>query len=130
MVKTLSRTIFFLLGISSLLLGVVGVFLPLLPTTPFILLSAFCFSKSSTRLHHWLITHKVFGKLTLDWQQYGVIRSRVKIVSTVTMLVMVSYPLIFIVMPMWLKALVCLSIACVLVFIWTRPSTPNSINKV
>lgn len=48
-------------GVIALALGALGIVLPVLPTTPFLLLSAFCFARSSTRLHNYLINHKVFG---------------------------------------------------------------------
>lgn len=50
------------LGLLSLTLGAVGIFLPILPTTPFMLLAAFCFARSSDRLHHYLLNHAVFGE--------------------------------------------------------------------
>ena len=115
------------IGLSSLLLGILGVFLPLLPTTPFILLSAFCFSKSSSRLHLWLLNHKLFGHLISDWEKHGVIRTKVKIIATCSMLLLVSYPLVFMPFADWLKAIVITSIVSVLVFIWSRPSSPKKI---
>jgi hypothetical protein len=118
----IKRTFWLLFGLLALLLGIIGVFLPLLPTTPFILLAAFCFSRSSQRLHTWLLNHKWFGPLIKDWEKYGVIRTRVKWVATVSMLVMVSYPLLFKEFSIWLKLIVVVSIICVLLFIWTRPS--------
>lgn len=48
-------------GSLSLVLGAVGIFLPILPTTPFLLLAAFCFSRSSRRLHNYLVNHRTFG---------------------------------------------------------------------
>ena len=56
------------LGWVSLVAGVIGIFLPLLPTTPFVLLSAWCFSRSSTRFHSWLTQHRFFGPIVRDWQ--------------------------------------------------------------
>lgn len=55
----------------ALTLGVVGVFLPLLPTVPFLLLSAFCFGRGSSRLHRWLLQHRVFGPPIEDWIESG-----------------------------------------------------------
>lgn len=46
-----------------------GVILPGLPTTVFVLLAGYCWAKSSTRFHGWLLCHKVFGKILLDWQE-------------------------------------------------------------
>ncbi|WP_081991007.1 YbaN family protein [Pseudoalteromonas piratica] len=126
MVKaTVLRSFWLVIGLLSLMLGVIGIFLPLLPTTPFVLLSAFCFSKSSTRLHNWLLNHHLFGHLISDWDKYGVIRLKVKIIATSSMLLLVSYPLVFLSFATWLKAIVGVTIACVLLFIWTRPSQPR-----
>ena len=60
------------------MLGFIGIFLPILPTTPFILLSAYCFAKSSPRLYQWLIGNKTFGPIILEWQQYRTISPAVK----------------------------------------------------
>jgi uncharacterized membrane protein YbaN (DUF454 family) len=116
------RTILIISGFLSLAIGVVGIFVPLLPTTPFVLLAAFCFSKSSERLHHWLVHHPRLGPIISDWEQNGVIRLRIKIIATLTMVLLVSYPLLFMAFPILLKIIVVLSIVGVLIFIWTRPS--------
>lgn len=60
--KTLKNALFVLIGLISLALGVVGIIMPLLPTTPFLLLSAACFAKRSTKLYNWLHTNPVFGE--------------------------------------------------------------------
>ncbi|MFH6953096.1 YbaN family protein [Pseudoalteromonas sp. XMcav1-K] len=123
--KTVIRSVWLVIGLVSLLLGVLGVFLPLLPTTPFVLLSAFCFSKSSTRMHSWLLNHRIFGQLITDWEAHGVIRTKIKVIATSSMLLLVSYPLFFIPFPIWLKAIVVICIVSVLLFIWSRPSKPS-----
>ena len=120
--RAVVRAFWLSIGLVSLILGILGIFLPLLPTTPFVLLSAFCFSKSSARLHNWLLEHKLFGELIQDWEQHGVIRTKVKWFSTCSMLVLVSYPLLFLSFDFMLKLMVAISISCVLLFIWTRPS--------
>lgn len=62
------RILYLLLGWLSLVSGVIGIFLPLLPTTPLVLLAAWCFSRSSERFHNWLLKHKFFGPIVRDWQ--------------------------------------------------------------
>lgn len=73
------------IGLTSLLLAVIGVVLPLLPTTPFILLSAYAFARSSPRLSAWLLAHPTFGPLIENWQANGSISRRAKTVAAITM---------------------------------------------
>jgi len=72
-------------GIIALGFGIVGAALPLLPTTPFLLLAAFCFSRGSERLHAWLITHPRFGPAIVDWQEQGAISGRAKALAMVAL---------------------------------------------
>jgi uncharacterized membrane protein YbaN (DUF454 family) len=123
--KPLIQLFFITAGWISLALGFIGIFLPLLPTTPFVLLAALCFSKGSPRLHRWLCSTRVAGQIIRDWEEHGMIRRRTKIVTTVLMLVLTSYPVFF--MPMWpiYRVLMGLTTVAVLTFIWTRPSVPG-----
>ncbi len=89
------QKLFLLLGYTSLGFGFAGVFLPVLPTTPFILLSAFCFSRSSDRLHLWLLAHPTFGSLLSDWERGGAIRPRAKVWSILLMNGFIGYALFF-----------------------------------
>ena len=67
------RTFFLLLGLLSLALGAVGAFVPLLPTVPFVILAAFCFTRSSPRLERWLVDHARFGPHIRAWRSRGAI---------------------------------------------------------
>lgn len=73
------------LGLASLALGGLGVVLPLLPTTPFVLLAAYCFAKSSRKLHAWLLDNRTFGKAIRDWHAHGAISRRSKAMSVFAM---------------------------------------------
>jgi len=75
------RIILIIVGTISLTLGFIGAFLPLLPTTPFVLLSAYLFAQSSPKLHNWLLNNKIFGKYIRDYKENKSIPLRVKIVS-------------------------------------------------
>ncbi|MDP2807758.1 MAG: GNAT family N-acetyltransferase [bacterium] len=70
-------------GLVSLGLGVIGIFLPLLPTTPFLLLSAFCFVRSSPRLYDWLTGHRVFGAYIHDYLKYRAVPLKTKIFAVI-----------------------------------------------
>ena len=65
--KTITKFILMIVGLISLIMGFIGIYLPLLPTTPFLLLPAYCFLRSSKRLYNWLINHKVFGRYIRDF---------------------------------------------------------------
>lgn len=72
------RVLWVLAGIVSLLVGVVGVMLPVLPTTPFVLVAAFCFSRGSSRFERWLLEHRVFGPIVQDWRNHHAVPRRAK----------------------------------------------------
>lgn len=65
----LIRWAFFIMGFLFVGLGILGAILPGMPTTVFILLAGYCWAKSSRRFHGWLLRHKVFGKMLIDWEE-------------------------------------------------------------
>lgn len=64
------RWLFIGLGLTALALAVLGIFLPILPTTPLVLLAAAFFARGSTRLHHYLLHHRIFGPIIQDWEEH------------------------------------------------------------
>ena len=120
------RVLFFIGGWVSLILGCVGIILPLLPTTPFILLAAYCFSRSSERLYQWLTTHPQMGPLIQDWQKNGCICKTAKTKATV--LIVGTFAVTFTVVNVGLmvKVVILLIGISVLTFIWTRPVPPSA----
>jgi len=75
------RILFAAAGLIFVLLGIIGAFLPVLPTTPFIILAAACFARSSPRLEAWLLSHPVFGALLRDWRDRGAIPRHAKLAA-------------------------------------------------
>lgn len=100
------RALLVTVGVLSLALGVLGVVLPGLPTTPFVLLSAACFAKASPQLHRWLTQHRFLGPMVRDWEANRSLPLRVKWVSTSLMLAMVGVSAWQLAGRGWLQALV------------------------
>ena len=78
------------IGVVSLVFGFIGIFIPILPTTPFLLLSSFCFAKSSKKLHNWLINHKIFGKYIYNYITHHAIPYKAKISSIAILWITIS----------------------------------------
>jgi uncharacterized membrane protein YbaN (DUF454 family) len=119
------RTLFVIAGWMSLGLGLIGAFLPILPTTPLVILAAYFFSKGSTRLHQWLITRPYLGNMILEWEQHRVIRMRAKLMSTAVIIPLFAYTLLFVQVHVAVKIIVAMTGVAVLAFIWTRASLPG-----
>ena len=113
------------LGWLSLLVGLIGIFVPLLPTTPFALLAAFFFSKGSQRLHRWLLDHPRFGRYVREWEREQVIPPVGKYASTLFMVPSVGLVVLTRDMPFLLSGGMLATVIAVLWFIWSRPSRPR-----
>lgn len=120
----LKKPLYMAAGFLALLLGAIGVVLPLLPTTPFVILAAFFFSKGSHKIHHWLLAQKTFGPMIQAWEQDRIIPLKAKLISTSMMLVMVSYPLLFRPFALWLKVFVVFTVFYGLWYVWRHRSEP------
>jgi len=75
------RGLFLAAGLVCVALGFIGVFLPVLPTTPFLILAVACFARSSRRLENWMLDHPRFGPLLRDWRRRGAIPRRAKMMA-------------------------------------------------
>lgn len=100
-------------GCISLSLGIVGIFIPLLPTTPFLLLAAACFFRSSDPLYHWITHHKVFGNYILCYRQFRAVSKRTKIVSVTFLWLFIGYAALFVATSPWLRLLLLVIAVCV-----------------
>ena len=114
------RVLWVAAGALALITGVVGIFVPLLPTTPFVLLGAFCFSRGSERCERWLLEHRRFGPIVRDWRANRAVPLRAKQFAT-GMMALGSLWAAF-VLPLqvaWLPAAVCAAVA---VWLWRLPT--------
>ena len=124
--RGVTRIIWLVLGFISLGLGVLGAFLPVLPTTPLVILAAFFFSKGSPRVHGWLLSQPGVGPIVFEWEQYRVIRMRGKVAASLVIAPVFSLSLVLLSWSIVAKLLLALVGLGVLGFIWSRPSVPPS----
>lgn len=111
---------YFILALLALALGIIGIFVPGLPTTPFILLAAWAAARSSKRLHRYLAEHRVFGPMVRDWQREGAVSRKAKRAAILTMALCAV--IFFLTAPKWWMAALGSSIMAVVgIWLWRRP---------
>ncbi|MBU5636905.1 YbaN family protein [Geomonas sp. Red69] len=112
-------------GVLSLAAGGVGLFLPLVPTIPFLLVAVICFSRSSERFHTWLVEHRHFGPMLKEYLAHGSIPLRVK--CLVIGAIWVSFPVtaFVFVAAAWLRILLLFIAACITVYLLMLPTAPR-----
>ena len=115
-------------GAISLGLGLIGVPLPLLPTTPFLLLAAFCFGRSSPRLHAWLVEHPRLGPPIRDWQDHGAISRKAKFMAGGSFVAIFGLS-IFLGAPQIALIAQGVAIAGSSAFIFSRPAPPRKTTR-
>ncbi len=79
------RGMWIAVGVTFLLVGAIGIFLPLIPTTGPLIVAAWAFAKGSPTLHRWLISNRLFGPFIVEWETYGVIKPRAKVLALSSM---------------------------------------------
>lgn len=97
------RLAFAALGTLFLVVGIVGIFMPILPTTPFLLLATACYARSSHRFYNWLMNHPALGPLIVEWRTYRSIPWRVKLVAVTTMTLTFGSSIVFFIKDGWLQ---------------------------
>ena len=98
------KYLYIILGTFSLVMGIIGIFLPVLPTTPLLLLTAYCYYRGSKRMYAWLMHHPIFGTHIKNFRENKIIPRKVKIV-TLTLLWASLLFCAYILAPIWLKCL-------------------------
>jgi uncharacterized membrane protein YbaN (DUF454 family) len=111
-------------GFISVFLAILGVFLPLLPTTPFLLLAAACFAKSSKKFHQRLLNDKYFGHIIRDWQQHRCIDKKVKVRAYVFIVLSFSFSIYWVGL-VYLKVMLLLMMCGLLYFLYNAAEEPN-----
>ncbi|NDJ58622.1 DUF454 family protein [Enterobacteriaceae bacterium 4M9] len=116
----MGKYILIMTGWLAVALGTLGVVLPLLPTTPFILLAAWCFARSSPRFHHWLMYRSWFGGYLRYWQRYRAMPPGAKPRAVAFILITFAVSLWLVEMT-WVRVLLLLILGALLLFMWRIP---------
>ena len=116
------RILFNIAGGIALALGLLGIFLPLLPTTPFVLLAAACFARGSERFHQWLLANRTFGPMVNEWERHRSLPYRTKVTAIVLMSLTMAVSIVFFVRPLWLKVALALFGVALAVWMYRIPS--------
>ncbi|MFP1739027.1 DUF454 family protein [Lonsdalea quercina] len=114
------RVVLIVLGWIAVVLATLGVVLPLLPTTPFLLLAAWCFARSSPRFHHWLLHRSWFGGYLRHWQQHRALPPGVKVKALAVIVATFALSIWMVNIP-WVRGLLLVVMACLLIFMWRLP---------
>lgn len=122
MINRSKKIIYLSFGIAFVALAVIGIFLPLVPTTPFLLLSAYCFSRSSEKYYNWLLEHRIFGEIITDWNKHGVVSVKSKVLAITMIVALFSYSLIYVDVSPTIKVIISFIGFSIITFLVTRPS--------
>ncbi len=114
------RWAWWLLAYASLGLGIIGIVVPGLPTVPFVLLSAFAAARGSQRLHAWLIGHRRFGPMIVDWQTQGAVSRKSKWLA-ISMMSVCAVVMFLTAPKLWMAATGTAIMAIVALWLWRRP---------
>ncbi|HHL41333.1 MAG TPA: DUF454 domain-containing protein [Candidatus Bathyarchaeota archaeon] len=119
---TVKKYIYLIVGSLALVAGIIGVFLPILPTTPFVLLSAWCFFRSSDKLYKWVINNETFGPTIMNYQQGKGITQKTRIRAIVMMWATISFSAYFFVSNLYVIGIMYLVAISVSVYLYRLPT--------
>lgn len=120
------RGVYFTIGATSVVLGVIGIFVPLWPTTCFLLLAGWCFARSSTRAERWLHENRLFGRYLRDYREHGVISPRVRASSVAVLWVFIGLSAFLLASRLWVVALLLLLALVVTAHLYSLPTEPRA----
>ncbi|RWR00704.1 hypothetical protein ED28_17745 [[Pantoea] beijingensis] len=116
----MQRILLLIIGWLAIVLGTLGIVLPLLPTTPFILLAAWCFARSSPRFHAWLLNRSWFGPYLRHWQQHRALPPKAKGRAIILILITFAFSLWWVKL-LWLRILLGCMLCVLLIFMLRLP---------
>ncbi|MBU9824502.1 MULTISPECIES: DUF454 family protein [Rahnella] len=116
----MKRVLLIILGWLCVVLATLGVVLPLLPTTPFLLLAVWCFARSSPRFHQWLLYRSWFGSYLRHWQTHRALPKGVKPKAIVLIVVSLSVSIYFVPL-LWVRILLVCMMFALLIMMWRLP---------
>jgi uncharacterized membrane protein YbaN (DUF454 family) len=116
------RGVYFSVGATSVALGVIGILVPLWPTTCFLLLAGWCFARSSPRAERWLHENRLFGKYLRDYRERGIISSSVRHRSLVVLWVCIGISAILLMSRLWAVAILLFVALAVTVHLYSLPT--------
>jgi uncharacterized membrane protein YbaN (DUF454 family) len=116
------RALLIVAGSTCVALGVLGIFLPLLPTTPFLLLAAACYARASRRFYDWLLANRTFGPLILEWRRHRSIPYRTKLYAIGLMSLTLGTSIVFFVPLLWVKILLAIFGVSMAIWMYRMPS--------
>jgi uncharacterized membrane protein YbaN (DUF454 family) len=116
------RGVYFGVGATSVALGVIGILVPLWPTTCFLLLAGWCFARSSPRAERWLHENRLFGRYLRDYRERGIISSRVRHTSLVVLWVFIGISAVLLINRLWAVAILLFVALAVTVHLYSLPT--------
>lgn len=119
--KTLKKIVYLILGLMSLILGIVGIFLPVLPTTPLLLLTSFCLLKSSDRLNEKFMKTKIYKKYVKSFKEQGGMTLKAKLCLTIPVSILLLF--MFIVIDSYIMRMIIVAMWLMKVIVFTKMKT-------
>lgn len=118
----LVRSVLWVCGSIALLLGILGVFLPGLPTTPFVLVAAACYARASEPFYRWLLRNPTFGPLIIEWRRHHSIPYRIKLIAITLMSLTICASMWTLAALPWLQSMLAAIGLATAVWLWRIPS--------
>ena len=125
--KNIRRWLLIACGMLCVAVGVIGIFVPLLPTTSPLLLAAFCFARSSPRFYHWLLHNRVFGSYIKNYREGRGMPLRSKFVTLALLWLTIGFSIIYIT-PWWIKLLLLIiALGVTIHILWIKTYRPDMV---